>query len=545
MKAIDILYESKNIVVEQHFKQANLLVESVCLDLTKDQRQVVEGIYKDLRPLIEASLTPDQINKIFTDVEASAGNRSMLGKGVDTAKKANDVINNVGKWLQNTTPVKAFDQKFDDLKRQINTKFPDSKILDGISMMGVWAKENPGKTAAIIGVLTAIASLAGGPVGGAIAGQILRGSLELLKGEKLSTALGKGLKTAAIGFLAGKSFELIGDAVAKGADLVRSTIPGAQKLTMMRDATGLGFNSVEVVGRPEDLKPLKDAWDAAGEAWERGDLDLAAKLIVQVKQEAATFSNPEYIAQLTQDAEARKAIADTARTALNIIDGIGVAAQGAASGATAFDKSGKPVKKESRDLTNNQITTIFEWCDGAESVLNEGPMDLLRKAGKKLTTKVTADKLNKLWTKAGSPTDSAAVAKVLRDAGVSDEVLAPIFKSMKIKLPPVEKTAANPDQTAQPTTTASVDSGTAMSYKELQSAVAQLRTRDAQSLLKFIDSIDKPVASKTTVKPAAQPAQTTAQPATATPAAPIPKKASNIKVTGKKSPPKPKVAVAV
>jgi hypothetical protein len=58
--------------------------------------------------------------------------------------------------------------------------------------MGEWAKANPGKTAAIIGVLTTLAAVAGGPAGGAIAGQILKGAAELMKGEKLSTAVGKG-----------------------------------------------------------------------------------------------------------------------------------------------------------------------------------------------------------------------------------------------------------------------------------------------------------------------------------------------------------------
>jgi hypothetical protein len=72
-------------------------------------------------------------------------------------------------------------------------------------------KENPGKSAAVIGVLTALASLAGGPVGGAIAGQVLRGAAELIKGEKLSTAIGKGVKTAAFGFLSGKAFEMLGN----------------------------------------------------------------------------------------------------------------------------------------------------------------------------------------------------------------------------------------------------------------------------------------------------------------------------------------------
>jgi serine/threonine protein kinase len=57
----------------------------------------------------------------------------------------------------------------------------------------------------------------------------------------------------------------------------------------------------------------------------------------------------------------------------------------------------------------------------------------VKQTGKNLTTKITADKLQKIWNKAGSPTDSNAVADLLRTAGVSDEILAPVYKSMKVK----------------------------------------------------------------------------------------------------------------
>jgi hypothetical protein len=210
-----------NILLEQHMKDSRkILAESVSgLDL--EQRKIVEGVYNELKPLIEASLTSDQINQLFGEVEkaatASGSNRTLLGKGkdavgkgVDVAKQANELINKAGRWLQNTKPVQAFDQKFEDLKRKINTKFPDSKVLDMISNMGIYAKNNPGKTAFIVGVLTAIAALAGGPIGGAIAGQVLRGSVELLKGEKLSTAIGKGVKTAVLGFLTGAIADKLG-----------------------------------------------------------------------------------------------------------------------------------------------------------------------------------------------------------------------------------------------------------------------------------------------------------------------------------------------
>jgi hypothetical protein len=209
-------------LVESHLRKTNALVESVTYGYTAEQKHIVESIVNEFKPLIEYTLTPDQIQQIFGTVEknavASGNNRTALGKSVDVAKlpvqavqSVNKLIDQFGGWLQTDTPVKDFDQKFENLKDSINKKFPDSKILDAISNMGAWAEKNPGKTAAIVGVLTAIASMAAGPVGGAVAGQVLRGTVGLMKGEKLSTAIGKGIKTAAFGFITGKAFELLGD----------------------------------------------------------------------------------------------------------------------------------------------------------------------------------------------------------------------------------------------------------------------------------------------------------------------------------------------
>ena len=200
-------------LVETHIKQSSLLLENACIGLTKKQKQIVEGIHTEFKPLIEASLTVDQIQGLFGNIEqtATAGgdNRTLVGKGKDTVAKVDDIINKAGKWVQDTTPVKGFDNKFEQLKTSVGKKFPE--LDKQLTSMGTWAKENPAKTATIIGVLTALASLAGGPVGGAIAGQVLRGTTELMKGEKLSTAVGKSAKTAAYGALAGAGLELLSD----------------------------------------------------------------------------------------------------------------------------------------------------------------------------------------------------------------------------------------------------------------------------------------------------------------------------------------------
>jgi hypothetical protein len=63
--------------------------------------------------------------------------------------------------------------------------------------------------------------------------------------------------------------------------------------------------------------------------------------------------------------------------------------------------------------------------------------DMFKKAGNwlktkagNLTNKVTADKLQQAWTKAGSPTDSGQVASIMVQAGVPQDSIDQIFKNM-------------------------------------------------------------------------------------------------------------------
>lgn len=67
---------------------------------------------------------------------------------------------------------------------------------------------------------------------------------------------------------------------------------------------------------------------------------------------------------------------------------------------------------------------------------------MLQKAGSWLKTKaqnitqqVTADKLMQAWKKAGSPTDSNAVADVMKQSGVNAEVVTKVYKDMQLPAP--------------------------------------------------------------------------------------------------------------
>ena len=313
-------------LVETHIKQSSLLLENACIGLTKKQKQIVEGIHTEFKPLIEASLTVDQIQGLFGNIEqtATAGgdNRTLVGKGKDTVAKVDDIINKAGKWVQDTTPVKGFDNKFEQLKTSVGKKFPE--LDKQLTSMGTWAKENPAKTATIIGVLTALASLAGGPVGGAIAGQVLRGTTELMKGEKLSTAVGKSAKTAAYGALAGAGLELLSDNIIGNiataqieeldameaamksenflnakADLFADlgvdidALEGAGKLQMKGSLNGFFYNYDSVI--PPDMLSQYKALEAA--------VDGAKTFSPEHYKAAGEFHN--FMAQLVQSDDAK------------------------------------------------------------------------------------------------------------------------------------------------------------------------------------------------------------------------------------------------
>ena len=478
-----ITLSDNTLLVEQHRQTSKKILRESCDGLTFEQRRIVEGIYNEFVPLIEASLTADQIKQVFGELEkqavAGGTNRSVIGAGVDVAKKANEVINNVGKWLQNTTPVKMMDQKFEKLKNDINTKFPDSKLLDGISNLGIWMKENPGKSAAVIGVLTALASLAGGPVGGAIAGQVLRGAAELIKGEKLSTAIGKGVKTAALGYLSGKAFEMLGNWMAgfreqsipfgsSDAGLENVSWDATKTLRspgMEWTQTTQGFNALV---KPEEASAIRAAMNLV-----KGGGDGAVEGFDQLKMVADIVRSKDYMADMQSMVDGAFKAAKDNDSLLQFINtakqGLQAGAQGAVAASTGSEKK-ESYYVQTRPLSEGQVYMIID------RVLTEaGFMDKLKAGaswvGKQATEKVTSAKLLAAWKMEGSPTDSEEFKQFLLNyGGIDAPVVDKVFTDLKISAAPVA-------QAAQAATGG---------YAEVKKAIAQLNTKDRKRMIAYL-----------------------------------------------------------
>ena len=378
----DNLYDSLNL---HESKSHKLLTESVWRQLDEDTKSHINLWEQELWPLLEeyeklteAELTADQISTIFKDAETFAQNsgkyQTLAGKAGEKAAAAgkavaggvklasgvvsqiNAKINELGKIIQDTKPVRGLDRAFDQAKLDLYQKLggKDSKINQAIETMAEAAKNNPGKTKFLIGLLTTAAAFAGGPAGGATAGFVLRLGNDLLGGDSLSTAVGKGAKTAALGFLAGKAFEYLStelkDMFASGteadlasaqqalqdakvaeytADEIAKSGPAKELLdktfpdkyvefqVSQTGTTGTYFSGPTIMSTEQydTYRGLVKAADSAGRAFSDEKIEALAKAYNYIEQVKANT-----------DQAALKQIISDGRAAANAIDAAGRAA---------------------------------------------------------------------------------------------------------------------------------------------------------------------------------------------------------------------------
>ena len=513
-------------------RTAQILTEGY-QDLTEAQVLYLGKWEKELWPLLEeytrlaeAELTKDQIMDIFNGAEQiamdSGDNKTLAGKAgsaaaaaaklpVDMAKKVNAKIDELGAMAKNAGPVKNADKKFKDLKLQIMDNNPDSKVVQGIVKISDWAKENPGKASLAVGILTAIAAFAGGPAGGAAAGLILRSTNELLKGADLSTAIGKSIKTAAYGALAGWALEGIGDWL---EGLRYDAVPFDKAPGLTEIEVGFtktfevpGFSSVKELGSmvvPEDrvaeftklLQAMESATAATGSTTDPAALDAFNELWNFTK----TFDTADFIRDMNMQNNLAKMIAASNDEFLNnltkVNDAIAAVAQGSIQGAGekgAFKVGGDEVQPG--DVTtsaagNKKVAGVDSKATAVDPTDLKGRANIARKAAgesmsmeeryelylaeagfmdklkgaagkaagavggkikqtaKNIGNKVTADKLMKMWKKMGEPTDSGSIANILQDAGMTDDQIKSIGQTSKVALDPTQEPASGTD-TAQ------------------------------------------------------------------------------------------------
>jgi hypothetical protein len=472
-------------IVSDNCESKNYLAESWNI-LTEQQRSVLRECERELWPLIEelvslfeSRLRPEAIEKLFTAAEeqsqgkltgagkAAKGTKDAAKLGSDTIKKINAKINELGKKLQDTEPVQNFDSQFEKLKQDIKQKAgDDSKIIKQVEKYGDWAKQNPGKTAFVIGVLTAAAAFAGGPAGGAAVGFLLRSANEITKGEKASSAAGKAAKTAAVGALAGVAAANVSSAVTDAVaemgvneiDAAREAFTQANLEDAMADVEAtygdvipdeiedysklkgsVSLNSFsydfDVYMSPEQVQEyqsLSDAWQSA----ELGTTENREAFLKVVDFVEGVADDPEQIT-LRQYSAALEAAQDAGLSTEQVnqlsgnlndladqIDAMSEAEPKIAAAVQAAAQQADEIKKQEPEVSESVNEDLKDRIKGAAGNVK-----------KQAAQAVTKQKLMKAWQKQGKPLDYGSIINIMQSAGLKKDEIEKVARSAKVELP--------------------------------------------------------------------------------------------------------------
>ncbi len=381
---------------------------------------------KEIHPVLcEVALQPDQIQQLFKSIEAGAG-RSGLGKAVDAVKGASEKISDVwfnkfGGMLQNSAPVQAFDQKWEDIKSKVAAKNPE--LAAKLAKYGEFAKNNPklhkfllaiaGSAAAALGVAAAggigAGALAVG-TGTGIAVGILNIADRLLQGQKASTAIGRGATAGAVAGITAAGLSALGNWL---GSLREKVIPVGD--TGLEKVSWNASRSIDMPGlySKETTQGFNVLVDAESAQQIRQYMELIKggdpSAFVRLQNLAREIASPEYKQTVDSAMKGALELAKSNDSLLQWIKGVTQAAS-AAGGGAAGAAVGNPKQATTESLNSTQINELFGITGN----------------------KVDASTLQKAWEKAGSPTDSAAIADLLKQNGVDQALIDKTFQDMKI-----------------------------------------------------------------------------------------------------------------
>lgn len=173
----------------------------------KQNQQLIENFQYAGKMIAEAQLTADQINQIFAGIEknlsAAGGNRTAIGKGVDTAKSAAGAVgkayNDLIDKFSNTKVMQGFDAAYDKAAEQLKQATGgDQGAMQYIQKYRDFAKKHPVAQSAIYALLIAAVSIGSGGAAAPAALGLLKMGDRLVQGDKFSQALAKGATTGAM-----------------------------------------------------------------------------------------------------------------------------------------------------------------------------------------------------------------------------------------------------------------------------------------------------------------------------------------------------------
>ena len=157
------------------------------------------------RKIVEAQLTPDQIQQIFQyaqNIETAGGtNRTMIGKGKDAASAVGQAWENLKTKAQTSKPIDGFEKKYDAVAQRLKQATGgDQGAMKYVQKYRDFAKKHPIAQGVVYAALIAAIGLSGAGLGGAAALGLFKMTDKLLQGEKFTSAAYSGVKTGALAY---------------------------------------------------------------------------------------------------------------------------------------------------------------------------------------------------------------------------------------------------------------------------------------------------------------------------------------------------------
>jgi hypothetical protein len=131
-----------------------------------------------------------------------------------------------------------------------------------------------------------------------------------------------------------------------------------------------------------------------------------------------------------------------------------------------------------RPLSEGQVYLLFNKIERQQTVVMEGPMDLVKKGlgaagkaaswvGKQTTEKITSAKLLASWKLEGSPGDSDQLAQFLQAQGVHPAIVKQVYNDMKLPEPGSAQSAAK--------------------INDIKNMIAKLNTSDREKVISHLE----------------------------------------------------------
>jgi LysM repeat protein len=291
-------------VESKEFKKSQRLIEQ---RIMKDP--IYEGFNRVGRMIAEADLSQEQIKQLFQAVadgaaaggnvqnagDAPVNNRTWVGKGGDKAAELAKWWDNVKTKISQSAPVAGFDQSVDAIQgKLLKAAGGDSGVVgQALAKYREFGKQHPIFQGAIYAGLIALAGISGAGLGGAA----LLGGIKifdrLLQGDKASSALWRGFKTAAIAGAAGQVGQLLHPGQPPGIDNPvvgpdgNPVVPPGGDGTIPPGGNGTG----DGIGPGEEIVPPSQNIDPTNpDAWADGTQANGTDTIPYTVQQGETLS---------------------------------------------------------------------------------------------------------------------------------------------------------------------------------------------------------------------------------------------------------------